>query len=214
MPRVRRHTPSMSARITRACASRRNAHVGQFCVRPGRQSRRPPWPGRIGGHDKPTQGGGQRAARVRFGGDLSANGGSGLWRDVNDNRHSAGDSWAAGQPVGALEEALGRRPVHEPGRSEGGVDGTDRAGTVAHRSVEFHRPGPDVADSEDQRLAGLERQRAAAQLSPGHAKQCAIQLGAGEHEAVVIDSDVLEPAGSRGGAYKAEQTSGGPVLAW
>jgi hypothetical protein len=67
------------------------------------------------------------------------------------------------------------------------------------------RPGPDVADSEGQRLAGLERQRAAAQLSPGRAEQCAIQLGAGEHEAVVIDGDVLEPAGGRGGAYKAEQ---------
>ena len=76
------------------------------------------------------------------------------------------------------------------------MDGADRAGTVAHRGGDaFHRPGPDVADSEDQRLAGLERQRAAAQLGPGRAEQCAVQLGAGEHEAVVIDSDVLEPAG-------------------
>lgn len=60
--------------------------------------------GRIGGHDTPT-GGGQRAWRVRLGGDLSANGGSGRLRDVNDNRHSRGDGWAAGQPVGAVEEA-------------------------------------------------------------------------------------------------------------
>src|SRR6266496_1877662 len=145
--------------------------------------------GRIGGHDTPT-GGGQRAGRVRLGGDLSANGGSGRLRDVNDNRHSRGDGWAAGQPAGALEEA-GLAVSSRAGRSEGGVDGADRAGAVAHR--------------EDQRLAGLERQRAAAQLSPGRAERRAVQLGAGEHEAVVIDGDVLEPAGGGGGAYKAEQ---------
>lgn len=60
--------------------------------------------GRIGGHDAPT-GGDQRAGRVRLGGVLSANGESGRLRDVNGNRHSRGDGWAAGQPVGALEEA-------------------------------------------------------------------------------------------------------------
>jgi hypothetical protein len=48
--------------------------------------------------------------------------------------------------------------------------------------------------------------------APGHAKQCAIQLGAGEHEAVVIDGDVLEPAGGRGGACKAEQAPAGWLL--
>ncbi len=129
--------------------------------------------GRIGGHDTPT-GGGQRAGRVRLGGDLSANGGSGRLRDVNDNRHSRGDGWAAGQPVGAVEEA-GLAVSSRAGRSEGGVDGADRAGAVAHRGGDaFHRPGPDVADCEDQRLAGFERQRAAAQLSPGRAEQCAV----------------------------------------
>src|SRR6266567_8366163 len=55
---------------------------------------------------------GQRAGRVRLGGVLSANGGSGRLRDVNGNRHSGGDGWAAGQPVGALEEA--GLAVHEP----------------------------------------------------------------------------------------------------
>src|SRR6266496_6644731 len=68
--------------------------------------------GRIGGHDTPT-GGGQRAGRVRLGGDLSANGGSGRLRDVNDNRHPRGD----GGPQ-ANRPALSRRPawrsVHEP----------------------------------------------------------------------------------------------------
>ena len=104
--------------------------------------------GRIGGHDTPT-GGGQRAGRVRLGGDLSANGGSGRLRDVNDNRHSRGDGWAAGQPVGAVEEA-GLAVSSRAGRSEGGVDGADRAGAVAHRGGDaFHRPGPDVADCED-----------------------------------------------------------------
>ena len=59
-------------------------------------------------------------------------------RDVNDNRHSRGDGWAAGQPVGALEEA-GLAVSSRAGRSEGGVDGADRAGAVAHRGGDaFH----------------------------------------------------------------------------
>jgi hypothetical protein len=53
------------------------------------------------------------------------------------------------RPVGALEEAwLGGQFTGRPIR--GGVDGADRAGAVAHRGGDaFHRPGPDVADSED-----------------------------------------------------------------
>ena len=51
--------------------------------------------------------------------------------------------------VGAAEEA-GLAVSSRAGRSEGGVDGADRAGTVAHRGGDaFHGPGPDVADSED-----------------------------------------------------------------
>ena len=98
--------------------------------------------GRIGGYDMTPMGGGQRAGRVRLGGDLSANGGSGRLRDVNDNRHSRGDGWAAGRPVGTLEEA-GLAVSSRAGRSEGGVDGADHAGAVAHRGGDaFHRPGP------------------------------------------------------------------------
>jgi hypothetical protein len=196
----------MSARISRRAHCWRCAYWPILCPA-RRQSRQPPWPAGSAGMTHP------RAAASGQGGCVLAvffprTAGSGRLRDVDDNRHSRGDSWAAGQPVGALEEA-GLAVGSRTGRSEGGVDGADRAGAVAHRGGDaFHRPGPDVADSEDQRLAGLERQRAAAQLSPGHAGQRAIQVGAGEHEAVVIDGDVLEPAGGRGGADKAEQAPG------
>jgi len=40
---------------------------------------------------------------------------------------------------------------------------------------------------------------------PGRAGQRAVQVGAGEHEAVVIDGDVLQPPGGGGGACKAGQ---------
>jgi hypothetical protein len=50
----------------------------------------------------------------------------------------------------ALARGAGLAVRSRAGRSEGGVDGADRAGAVAHRGGDaFHRPGPDVADSED-----------------------------------------------------------------
>src|ERR1700744_2624746 len=110
----------------------------------------------------------------------------------------------------ANRSALSRRPawrsVHQP--ADPRAVWTERIAlapsptAAATRFIDPDRKSP-VAKASGWLVS--KRQRAAAQLSPGRAEQCAIKLGAGEPEAVVIDGDVLEPAGGRGGAYKAEQ---------
>ena len=115
------------------------------------------------------------------------------------------------RPVGALEEA-GLAVSSRAGRSEGGVDGADCAVAVAHRGGDaFHRPGPDVADSEDQRLAGLERQRArpsSAQVAPGDAPSKWVPVSTKPSSSTAMSSG--QPVA--GGADKAEQPRHGWLL--